>query len=318
MKTTAIVLEAPEQLSLRELTLAQPSAAELLVEVEHSAISAGTERLLWSGRMPAFPGMGYPLVPGYESVGRVLARGADVPTELQVGSRVFVPGASCYGSVRGLFGGAASHVVVAAARVVPLAGVTLFEREPELGVLLALAATAGHALAGGPLPDLIIGHGALGRLLARLTCTLGGTPVVWEREAQRASGAAGYRVLHPDDDPRNDYRCIYDVSGDSRLLDTLVARLARGGELVLAGFYAEPLSLEFAPLFMREARLRVAAEWQPEDLRRALAVVRKGELSLQGLITHRAAASDAARAYREAFSDPACLKMLIDWRSDRV
>lgn len=318
MKTTAIVLEAPEQLLLRELPLAAPSASELLVEVEHSAISTGTERLLWSGRMPAFPGMGYPLVPGYESVGRVLACGEDVPATLQVGARVFVPGANCYGAVRGLFGGAASHLVVAAARVIPIAGVEPFEREPELAVLLALAATAGHALSGGALPDLIVGHGALGRLLARWACSRGGSPVVWEREPVRVAGATGYRVLHPDDDPRRDYHCIFDVSGDSDLLDKLIARLARGGELVLAGFYARPLSLEFAPLFMREARLRVAAEWQADDLRHALWAVREGELSLQGIITHRAAASDAAHAYRAAFSDPACLKMLIDWRSERA
>ena len=54
-------------------------------------------------------------------------------------------------------------------------------------------------------------------------------------------GASGYSVVHPDDDPRRDYRAIYDVSGDATLLDTLIARLAPGGEIVLAGFYSEPL-----------------------------------------------------------------------------
>ena len=34
------------------------------MDVEWSGISTGTERLLWSGRMPPFPGLGYPLVPG--------------------------------------------------------------------------------------------------------------------------------------------------------------------------------------------------------------------------------------------------------------
>jgi 3-hydroxyethyl bacteriochlorophyllide a dehydrogenase len=66
--------------------------------------------LLWTGRMPPFPGMGYPLVPGYESVGRVVA-GRHMPGAT-VGDRVFVPGARCFGDVRGLFGGAASRVVV--------------------------------------------------------------------------------------------------------------------------------------------------------------------------------------------------------------
>ena len=49
------------------------------------------------------------------------------------------------------------------------------------------------------------------------------------------------------------------MSGDAAILDTLVARLAPGGEIVLAGFYAEPLAFAFPPAFMREARIRVAA-----------------------------------------------------------
>ena len=39
-------------------------------------------------------------------------------------------------------------------------------------MLLALAATAHHAVADHP-PELIIGHGVLGRLLARITVALG-------------------------------------------------------------------------------------------------------------------------------------------------
>ncbi len=87
-----------------------------------------------------------------------------------------MPGASCFGAVRGLFGGAASRLVVPGARVSPI-GDDLGER----GVLLALAATAQHALAGGALPDLIVGHGVLGRVLARLVVLAGGAPTVWER-----------------------------------------------------------------------------------------------------------------------------------------
>ena len=44
----------------------------------------------------------------------------------------------------------------------------------------------------------------------------------------------------------------------------LIARLAPGGEIVLAGFYSAPLSFVFPPAFMREARIRVAAEWRHE------------------------------------------------------
>nr|MCU0702340.1 chlorophyll synthesis pathway protein BchC [Myxococcaceae bacterium] len=278
--------------------------------IEWSGISTGTERLLWTGQMPQFPGLAYPLVPGYESVGRVIEAGPAV-TALKVGDLVFVPGANCYGEVRGLFGGASSRVVVPAARIVKVN-----EALGERAVLLALAATARHAIAGGLQADLIIGHGVLGRLLARIAVATGGSPTVWEKNPARVSGAEGYRVVSPDEDTRKDYRSIYDVSGDGSLIDALVGRLARGGEIVLAGFY-DRLSFAFAPAFIKEARLRIAAEWQPADLTATLELVNDGRLSLDGLITHRQSFDDAPNAYRTAFGEPTCLKMLLDWRNAR-
>jgi 3-hydroxyethyl bacteriochlorophyllide a dehydrogenase len=314
MNTLAVVLEAPERLVLSRLDLSEPEATDLVVDMEWSGISTGTERLLYTGRMPPFPGMGYPLVPGYESVGRIAAAGPDAVH--RVGERVFVPGARCYGEVRGLFGGAASRVVVAADRVTPVG-----DDLGEEAVLLALACTAWHAIEGGRRdgaltpPDLIVGHGVLGRLLARLSVAIGGAPVVWELDADRAQGAEGYKVLHPDDGQRRDYRAIYDVSGDSDILDKLVARLAPTGEIVLAGFYSERVAFTFPMAFMKEARIRIAAEWKAPDLLAVRDHLDAGRLSLGGLITHRAAASDAADAYGTAFSDPACLKMILDWRA---
>lgn len=309
MDAVAVVIRSPEQIELRRLAVTPPAAGQIVVETEWSGISTGTERLLWSGKMPPFPGLGYPLVPGYESVGRVIK--SDPSASVREGDRVFVPGSNCFGEVRGLFGGAASHLVVPASRVTRLQ-----DGLEEEGILLALAATAQHALAGGDgrPADLIIGHGVLGRLLARLAVAAGGTPVVWEKNPARAEGALGYRVIDPSDDPRRDYHAIYDVSGDASLVEPLIGRLARGGEIVLAGFYSEPISFAFPAAFIKEARLRIAAEWQPQDLETVSALLAAGRLPLHGLITHRMAFDQAADAYATAFGDPNCLKMLLDWR----
>jgi 3-hydroxyethyl bacteriochlorophyllide a dehydrogenase len=307
----AVVIDAPQRLDLRRIELPAPGDDEIVVDIEWSGISTGTERLLWSGRMPSFPGMGYPLVPGYESVGRVTHAGPSAG--FAVGERVFIPGARCFGEVRGLFGGAASRVVVPAVRAVRCGAAI-----GESAVLLALAATARHALgpAGTPAPDLIVGHGVLGRLLARLALVRGGAPpLVWESNPARRDGAQGYAVVDPAADERRDYRCIFDVSGDGAMLDPLIARLAPGGEIVLAGFYSEPLSFSFAPAFMREARIRIAAEWREPDLTDVRLLVGSGLLSLDGLITHRVSATQAEQAYRTAFDDPSCLKMVLDWRA---
>jgi 3-hydroxyethyl bacteriochlorophyllide a dehydrogenase len=306
MDAMAVIMKEPRNLALSRLFLSDPTEADVVVDIAYSGISTGTERLLWSGTMPPFPGMGYPLVPGYESVGRISHAGQAAGRS--VGEQVFVPGANCFGDVRGLFGGAASRVVVPGARVLPI-GEDLGER----GVLFALAATAYHAIVDAP-PELIVGHGVLGRLVARLVLAIGATsPTVWERNPARTGGAEGYKVCDADADPRRNYRTICDVSGDSAILDTLIARLAPTGEIVLAGFY-EKLAFSFPPAFMREARLRIAAQFQKSDLEAVMRLLECGALSLDGLITHREPASAAQGAYETAFSDPACLKMILDWR----
>ncbi|MHA7849300.1 chlorophyll synthesis pathway protein BchC [Roseovarius sp.] len=309
MEARAVFLNGPEDLHLDTLALKAPGAGDLVVDIAHSGISTGTEKLFWSGRMPPFPGMGYPLVPGYEAAGEVVE--AAPGTGFKPGDHVFVPGADCFNGAFGLFGGASARLVAKADRVTRI--------DPALGAegaLLALAATARHAMAGldKAVPDLIVGHGVLGRLLARLTIAAGApAPTVWETQADRRTGATGYQVIAPEDDTRRDYGAIYDASGNSTILNDLVGRIRKGGEIVLAGFYPDALSFAFPPAFMKEARFRVAAEWAREDLTATAALVQSGVLSLEGLITHRASARQAPDAYRTAFEDPGCLKMILDW-----
>ncbi|SFO95619.1 chlorophyll synthesis pathway protein BchC [Tranquillimonas alkanivorans] len=308
MQTTAIILKAPSDLALDALRLTPPGAEDVVVETAYSGISSGTERLFWSGTMPPFPGMGYPLVPGYETVGEVVEAGRE--SGLRPGDHVFVPGADCYDGARGLFGGAASRLLTAGGRVTKIDS-----GHGERGALLALAATAHHAIAGHALPELIVGHGTLGRLLARLTVAKGAPPpTVWETNAVRRTGGGAYPVIAPEDDARRDYAAICDASGDAGLLDTLIGRIARGGEVVLSGFYPQAISFAFPTAFLKEARLRVAAEWAPEDLRAVRDLVERGALSLAGLVSHRRPAGQAEEAYRTAFTDPDCLKMILDWK----
>jgi 3-hydroxyethyl bacteriochlorophyllide a dehydrogenase len=259
--------------------------------------------------MPPFPGMGYPLIPGYEAAGEVVEAGAD--SGYRVGEHVFVPGASCYEGAHGLFGAAAQTLVTKASRV------TRIDRGfGAAGALLALAATARHAMAGPnkAVPDLIIGHGVLGRLLARLTVASGApAPTLWEVDPIRMSGAVGYDVTSPEIDPRRDYKSVYDASGRGDLLNDWIGRLAKGGEIVLAGFYTAPIQFAFPPAFMKEARFRISAEWSPDDMTATKALVEAGTLELADLITHQQPAEAAGGAYQTAFTDPACLKMILNW-----
>jgi 3-hydroxyethyl bacteriochlorophyllide a dehydrogenase len=313
MKSTAIVFSRPKQLSLQALELPQVQVGQLELAVRYSGISTDVERMIWDNSLSAFAGVGYPLVPGFETVGQVVK--APQGAKIKEGEMVFVPGANCFSGVKSMYGGAASHLVVSDQNVLPVSNALGVD-----AVLLALAATAYHAVSGGGVhepftpPDLIIGHGVMGRLLARLTVAAGcPAPTVWETQDEMALGAQGYTVIRPEEDLRKDYKAIYHMNGDTFNLNYLIQRIRPGGEVVLAGLYKHGLQFSYSPAFSKEARIRVASEWKKSDLLAVNQLVNSGQLSLKGLVTHVHAFHSANAAYEIAFGDISCLKMVLDW-----
>ncbi|HEX5944337.1 MAG TPA: hypothetical protein VFY66_18790, partial [Anaerolineales bacterium] len=89
MKRKTLYFTAPHQVELREESLPAPGADEVLVETTCSAISAGTEMLIYHGRFPRDleadstisalrGGFKYPLAYGYACVGVVRETGTQV------------------------------------------------------------------------------------------------------------------------------------------------------------------------------------------------------------------------------------------------
>ena len=312
MITKAVVMSEPGCLSIQPVDLKSPSKEDVVIEINYSGISTGTEKLFYNGKMPQFPGMGYPLVPGYESTGEVVQAPKD--SNLKIGDIVFAPGADCYsGSVKSLFGGASQTIISSPNRLIKIDSTMGCN-----GALFALAATARHAIAGfgNKMPDVIVGHGVLGRLLARLVMLAGEKPpIVWEKNILRHSGATDYEVVLPEYDERSDYDCIFDVSGDSNILDSLIGRVRKGGEVVLAGFYPDRLGFGFAQAFLKEVSLRVSAEFTPEDVATTKLLIEDGSLSFDGLISDVYSTKNANEAYNIAFNNAECLKMVLDWRN---
>jgi 2-desacetyl-2-hydroxyethyl bacteriochlorophyllide A dehydrogenase len=89
----------PRSVELRKAQLGSPGAAQLLVQTRCSAISAGTEMLVYRGQIPQQMALdanfdslqatlNYPLQYGYACVGEVIATGADMDSSW-LGKRVF-------------------------------------------------------------------------------------------------------------------------------------------------------------------------------------------------------------------------------------
>src|SRR5512142_1652446 len=92
MNCTAVYFTAPGRIELREEPVPELATGQVLVESELSAISAGTEMLIYRGQFPeALPDahdtvsaeLRYPLCYGYSSVGRISALGPGVDRSWQ-------------------------------------------------------------------------------------------------------------------------------------------------------------------------------------------------------------------------------------------
>ena len=89
--TLAVVIPQAGTLGMQTVTLAEPGPRAVVVETVYTSISAGTERMLLAGQLP-HPMLEFPVVPGYETVGRVVEVGPDVAPEW-LGRWVFLGGA---------------------------------------------------------------------------------------------------------------------------------------------------------------------------------------------------------------------------------
>ncbi|MCU0514627.1 MAG: zinc-binding alcohol dehydrogenase, partial [Anaerolineae bacterium] len=261
MQTRAVVIARPGEVALQEVTLRPPGPDDVVIATEYTSISAGTERMLLAGQMP-HPMLQLPVIPGYETVGRIVATGANVPPEWQ-DRRVYVGGAQCYDGINAAWGGQSATLITTAQRVIPLEGIP-----PQEGVLLALAATALHGIdllnvtAGQRV--LVIGQGPVGQLAARLARQRGAWVAVTDLNPVRLARAAADVILPAGDTPLNEalpqpVEIIIEASGSMTALAAALPVLAAGGTILLLGYY-QKLELPYMPLFLKEARLLTAKE----------------------------------------------------------
>lgn len=342
--TYAIVIPEPKRVELREVELTEAGPDDVVVRVFYTSISAGTERMLLAGRLP-HPMLQFPVVPGYESVGRVAHVGANVPPGM-VGQWVYLGGARCFQGVNPAWGGQAAVLIADHRRVVPLESIP-----PQQGVLLALAATALHGIdvlatertestekseqVAQPSVNsvssvantrfsgrrvLVLGQGPVGQIAARLLQAQGAWVAVTDREASRLERSrADVVALAGDGDLAEQLGgpvdAIVEATGSMAALAGALPHLKTDGAILLLGYYDE-LHLPYMPLFLKQARLLTAREWAPGDLVRCRDMIASGALDVASLITHTLPIAQVSEAYHTALHEPDCLKLVLDWSSE--
>jgi len=313
--THAIVFRQAGVIGTHEASLRVANPDEVVVDTAYSSISAGTERLLFAGKLPGFPMLRFPLVPGYEAVGVVTRVGAEV-RDVVVGDEVFVGGSMCYTDVAGVFGGNAARLIKRGSQVVPLHGIPLAQAP-----LLALAATSLHGVrrlgdvAGARVA--VLGMGAIGNFAARFLQAAGAQVTCCDRSfARLADAPPGCEVLDvaltPLDEALRGLDAVFEATGHSEEVARCARTLRPGGTIVLLSYYDE-LRTPFIDLFVNEVSLLVAREWAHADLLAARDAFATGTIAVGRMADHIVPIAEYERAYTTAFEDPSVPKVILQW-----
>ena len=331
-----------ENLAVRVVDMPVPPLGdgELLVRTAACGICSG-DIMGWYMRRKA------PLVFGHEPAGEVVAVGAGV-RDFTPGDRVFAhhhaPCFTCALCARGEFvqcaawrdgrlvpGGMAEYFVVPAGNVrgdtlrlpdeVSYADASLIE--PAACTVKSLR-RAG--LSGGE-RVVIIGLGIMGQLHVLLARDAGARQIIgldripFRLERARQLGADA--VVHVDErDPAEAVReltngeladAVIVGPGSIEAMELGVALAGRGATVVLFTASRPEDRLPVAPydLYFREIRLVPSYSCGPNDTRDALALIRRGVVTAEKVVTHSFPLSDLATAYRTAADGGVALKTVV-------
>lgn len=307
---TSVWFVGPRQVEFRDEDLPAPGPHDVRVETVASAISHGTEMLVFRGQIPAgveldLPTLrgsfSFPIKYGYASVGQVVAVGSAV-RGLEPGQMVFVhhPHQTTY-------------VVPAASAIClpdgldPRSGVFLANVETAVNVVLDAAPRFGERV-------VVFGQGVVGLLITQVLLRSGVSeitvvdPIARRRELALQFGADA--ALDLDELTSGaDFDLAIEASGSPTALDAAIRNVAFGATVVVCSWYGtKPVPLTLGGAFHR-GRLRIVssqvstidAALQPRWTRqRRLDVARDllPRLELAPMISHQIRFEQAAEAYR--------------------
>jgi 3-hydroxyethyl bacteriochlorophyllide a dehydrogenase len=324
MKSKAVVFYAPEQLELREVELRELGPDDVLIETHWTSISAGTEKMLFQGKLPPMQMTSYPVIPGYETVGKIIQKGEHVP-DSALGSFVYVSGSLGYIGVNAAWGGSSALIVSPFHKTICVDSI----RDVSLGLALPLGATALHAVDLAEVSRkkvLVLGQGAVGLLVVELAKHFGAELVIaTDLNAERLAQSSASIRVHIDQQSANEHALIdalsgmlcdtvIDCTGSMKAIEQSLAHLTMNAKVVLAGFY-QRIDLPYHMAFMKELTFIAAKQWRLGDLERVRDLIARDKINVKKIFTHQSSAFNGIQdAYQTAFNDPTCLKMVLNWK----
>ena len=320
MHCDSLYFTAPRAVEIRRERLPDPAPGEVLVRSIVSAISAGTEMLVYRGQLPqgmaadktiaALQGVqGFPMKYGYCTVGCVEGIGPGTDPALE-GRLVFA-----FQPHQTMFVAPREEIRLLPADLPADDAVFLPNIETALSLVMDAAPIAGERVA-------VVGQGVVGllatALLARfpLEVLAAVEPYGKRREAAAAAGAGV--VFTPGEIPgeqRRSFDLVLELSGTPSALDTAIELAAEQGRIVVGSWYgSKRAEIDLGGHFHR-GRLQILSSqvstlspalrgrWT-KDRRMAFAMRMLRSLRPGRLITRRFPFQRAAEAYRLIDEEP--------------
>lgn len=328
-KTRSVWFEAPRTVAVKTAEIPTPGTNEVLVEAIVSAVSAGTEGVIYRGEAPNSPrpdpietipdDLTFPVRYGYATVGRVTDVGDGVPGRWE--DRLVC-----------VYGPHASHLVADPDDLVPVPP----SRTPREAVFLPNTESAVNFLLDGrPVIGervLVLGLGVLGLLTTGLLANTPAHAVVGvdyhDRRRRAAERLGAHTTFHPDPDDDQELLdrfvdaaggradLVYELTGNPEAFEQAVRAVGFDGRIVVGSWYgSRPTALGFGDHFHRN-RIDITSSQvstlAPRDTgrwtiarRRATALEWIDRLDVDSLITHEVPVERAPEMYRLLDEEPA-------------
>jgi 3-hydroxyethyl bacteriochlorophyllide a dehydrogenase len=338
MESHAVVFTGPNQVVFKKIISPEPGSEDVVVELHHSWISNGTEGSFLRGERisgdvawrPGDPAP-FPMVAGYQKVGRVRSVGTAV-RRFAPGDWVFASMSKVCGMFDNQFAGHVSPSVCAQGALLPLPA----DMDPVAFSGLVLTQVGYNCGTRSPVTPgqvaVVAGDGLVGQWAGQTLAQFGASVVMIGHHPDRLARFARYGktlLAGPDhgaaavrDLTTGPVQVLVETTGRAQLLRDYQPLMARGGHMVVAGFYpsAGEVDLQTTLQQFRNAEISfdLASGATPARLAATLAWVAAGRLDTLGLITHRFPVERAAEAWALIASkrEPV-LGVVLDWPAAR-
>jgi 2-desacetyl-2-hydroxyethyl bacteriochlorophyllide A dehydrogenase len=332
MKAPAVVFAEPKRIEIREMEYPGVGPDQVGIRTAFSGVSQGTERWALTGRynhfdedVPAF----YPCSPGYQAAGIVDVVGAEVDGfavgdhAFTMGTHVADPDHKYPGPMQASHSGYLVADASAAWKVAPevdLAAASLFH--------MAGVSRSGVRITKIQAGDLValIGLGMIGQMTGQAARRVGARVIATDLIAARCELAAKHSADRVVDGTTGSLEevvreekpegadVVIDTTGISSMYDRCRDLIRHEGKIMMQGYYADPIQIEFHPTHLTRATVTFPCGWDDEFNDELADDMATGKIAINPLITHRIPYADAAEAYEMVLEHPEqSLGMVLDW-----